>query len=349
MLVSIDLGYGYTKGVNEEGKKVIFPSVVGPGRDRSIASLFDDNMRGMDSLHVVVDGMEYFVGELAEKESSIASRTLSSEKITHPNTKVLLATATALLMPEGIRNVQLVTGLPYADYKKQSKQFEDFLRFFNTDIEFISGPLAGRKKKITFSKDVFLFPQAAGALFALLDDRERKEFLNSKKMISVVDIGYKTTDVVTFEWRDGPQLRTELSDTFDIGMSNVTKLVDLAFREKTGDRLSKNRIEQIIRDKVVYYNGQELDMTKEIALAHQHVAKTIADEVMVLWKEEKNSIFSVYLAGGGAIALHSFLKNLHPRVKVAPDAQFANAEGFLKFAYLLKTFVDQKDNVEAQE
>ncbi len=34
--IAIDLGYGQIKGINQDNKRVIFPSIISSGKDRSL-------------------------------------------------------------------------------------------------------------------------------------------------------------------------------------------------------------------------------------------------------------------------------------------------------------------------
>ncbi|MHB1419113.1 MAG: ParM/StbA family protein [Bacillota bacterium] len=228
MIISIDLGYGYTKGINNEGKSIVIPSVVGPGRDRSMVDILGGEKSGMDNLHVVVNGEEYFVGSLAEEENLGASRTLDADKISHTNTKVLLSIVAALLTPDTSPDIHLATGLPFADYITQRKPFEAYLKFFNTDVEFKGGPLLGKKRHIRFDR-TSLYPQAAGAIYSLMDNEMARAITRSGKMVSVVDIGYKTTDFVTFQSGNTFKIKTDLSDTINVGMNEMNRLASIAF------------------------------------------------------------------------------------------------------------------------
>ncbi|MHB1418252.1 MAG: ParM/StbA family protein [Bacillota bacterium] len=327
MIISIDLGYGYTKGINTEGKSIVIPSVVGPGRDRSMVDNLGGEKHGMDNLHVVVNGEEYFVGSLAEEENLGASRTLDVDKISHINTKVLLSIVAALLMPKSTPEIHLTTGLPFADYVNQRKSFEAYLKFFNTDVEFKGGPLQGKRRHIRFDQ-VSIYPQAAGAIYSLMDNEMVRAITKTGKMVSVVDIGYKTTDFVTFQSGSTFKYKTDLSDTINVGMNEMNRLASLAFHKKTGRRINTLQADEIIKNRIITFAGQEWDFTQEIEYAYETVARNIIDRVRQIWGDQSDFIQTVFIAGGGAIALGPYLRSLHHNLQVAPDAQTANAKGF---------------------
>lgn len=70
MLVSIDLGYGYTKAISEH-KQVLFPSVIAPAEEgldygRSFGYVIEFRKPGE------IQKRRLFVGELAQKEGRAA-------------------------------------------------------------------------------------------------------------------------------------------------------------------------------------------------------------------------------------------------------------------------------------
>lgn len=330
--IAVDLGYGFTKGVNQDGDKIIIPSIVGPGRDRSMADILGGSVKGLDNLYVLINGEEYYVGELAEEESLGASRTLDSDKIKHPNTRVLLATAAALLLRGECRDgIHLITGLPYADFALQRKEFKEYIKSFQAEVKFFGGPLKDKSRKIQFKK-VTEFPQAAGAIYSLLDNSMARAIARSGKMISVVDIGYKTTDFVTFQGSESFKTRTDLSDTLNVGMNEMHRLITHAFKKKTGKRIDPMMVDELINNKVISFGGREIDFSAEIDMAYRAIARSIMDSVRQIWGDMSDFIEVVFITGGGAIALKKHLHQLHHHLQVAPDAQFANARGFLAVA-----------------
>jgi plasmid segregation protein ParM len=330
--IAVDLGYGFTKGVNQDGKKIIIPSIVGPGRDRTMADILGGNVEELDNLYVLINGEEYYVGKLAEEESLGASRTLDADKIKHPNTRVLLATAAALLLRGECReNIHLITGLPYADFALQRQELKEYIKSFQANVKFYGGPLKDQSRKIKFN-DVTIFPQAAGAIYTLLDNSMAKAIARSGKMISVVDIGYKTTDFVTFQGSESFKTRTDLSDTLNVGMNEMHRLITHAFKKKTGKRIDPMMVDELINNKVISFGGREIDFSAEIDMAYRAIARSIMDSVRQIWGDMSDFIEVVFITGGGAIALKKHLHQLHHHLQVAPDAQFANARGFLAVA-----------------
>lgn len=331
MIIAVDVGYGFTKALNEYQRSAVFPSLVAPGQDRSLEGIFGAGQSGLDCLHVRVNGQEFFVGELARRGGMGASFTLEAWKIGHQNTQVLLATAAALLLPVGVATIHLATGLPYEDYRHQRQAMEEMLKVFRAEVEFLGGPLTGEGRTVRFYQ-ITVFPQAAGAVYASLDTQTLAQVAGSGRLISVVDVGYKTTDVVTFEAGHTFRLRPDLSGTVDQGISDLERRLLAVFTEKTGRRLDPARAGRLLEEGGIDLGGRFLDLREEISRTREALAGLIRDKVRTIWRDQADFIWRVYLVGGGCVYLAERLQKLHASTCLVEDAQLANARGFLAVA-----------------
>lgn len=334
--LGVDLGYGYTKAVSETGKRVLFASLVGSGRPRYLGGVFGPGgSEGLtDDLDVMIDGREYFIGDLARRESRDASRAFEQDKAAHPNTKVLLATAAALLADAKLGPVHLATGLPLRYYAAQKDRFKQVLEAMEAEVQFLSGPRKGQARLVKFSR-ITVFPQAAGAVYAaLLNDGQG----GPKKgaMVALVDIGYKTTDFIAFEIGERLRVREDLSGTIETGISDVHRAVQMALVGITKAEVDPAEVETAIKGGAIWYGGNMYDVAKIAEEARHEVARAIKDRVTLAWGPKAKYFAAVYLAGGGAEELKPHLADYHPAQVIVPEAQFANALGFLKVAEMLE-------------
>lgn len=68
MIIGVDVGYGYTKAMAENGESLVFPSVVGTGFERKLNKLIPSGVSEADNYDLIINGDEpqhYFVGNLA--------------------------------------------------------------------------------------------------------------------------------------------------------------------------------------------------------------------------------------------------------------------------------------------
>lgn len=153
--IGLDIGYGWVKGVNERGERVLIRSLVAPPYSRDLNDAFGVENQDTD-IHVVVtmpDGSkkEIFVGELA-LSSTKAAYAFDKNKIDHPTTTQLIATATSMLTVGVDQPLHLITGLPLDFYKTQKVQFENYLREFKGKVQHKAGKFEGTEYTIGFEK-----------------------------------------------------------------------------------------------------------------------------------------------------------------------------------------------------
>ncbi|MBS3984324.1 MAG: ParM/StbA family protein [Selenomonadales bacterium] len=329
--IGLDLGYGYVKGVNETGKAVSFPSLVGEAYDRPLSGLFGAGMGEETELHLVISDSEgrreFFAGDLARREGKNVSFAFDEDKIAHPNTKALLAAAALLLFPQTPAPVHLVTGLPLEQYIHKREEFREMLSRMVFSVHRKDGVT---RKQISFAKTT-VFPQAAGAVYyAIWDDRQR--YLNKGSYLGLVDVGFKTTDFVVFLVEDRLVLREDLSGTIPVGVSYLQTATEKLFADRTGTKLDVAESMRLVQSGKLIYKGREMDFSRELEDVKQELGRGIKDRLKTVWGNKINFFHTVFLAGGGAVALERALGGLHPTTTLVKDPRFANARGFLKVA-----------------
>lgn len=335
--IGLDLGYGYTKGINEEQKFILFPSLVGDAYERNLAGLFGGNSSNLtDNIHLSVmnsDGhkQEYFIGELARREGRNISFAFDNDKITHPNTKALLVAAAALLIPKEDVPVHIVSGLPLEQYIHQKRSFEEMIKNIKMIAEFKG---YGHVKVVKFEK-VTIFPQAAGAVYAAIWDQLEK-YLIRGSYLGLIDIGQKTTDYIVFYVDTNGKLilREDLSGTMDFGMANLNNAADKLFTQRTGAKLDIPELMQLVKENRIFYKGEMINLEKELEIVKAELARTIKDRIKLAWGNKMDFFNSIFLAGGGAKTLYTYMQDIYVNTILVKRAQMANAEGFLKVALM---------------
>ncbi|HHY80085.1 MAG TPA: ParM/StbA family protein [Thermoanaerobacter sp.] len=330
--IGLDVGYGYVKGVNEEGKEIIFPSLVGNAYERVLSGLFGADSKKIDNMHVViVNGKkeEYFVGELARREGKNVSYVFDEDKINHPNTRALITASCLLLFPEEEVPVHVVTGLPLEQYVHKKEELKNMLKNFKVMAYFKGDE---KVKTVKFER-ITIFPQAAGAVYyAVLDDIQR--YLIKGSYIGLIDIGFKTTDFIVFMVEDKLILREDMSGTMEVGMSVLNNEADKMFTQKTGSKIDLSELIRLISDGRIFYKGTELNFTREIDEVRNEIARVIKDKIKLIWGSKLDFFNTVFLAGGGARELLPYMRDIYENTLLVKNAQFANAKGFLKVAEL---------------
>ena len=305
MLISIDLGYGYTKAMTRD-KQILFPSVITqdnmPDLDLGFGSQLDYSV----SIRIINGNIKKFlVGKAAQMtEAPIISK--NREKFFTEYSAVFTLTAAYLVGGKGLTNVAL--GLPIAYYKNQKEKLQAFFKSISGYVSVNKQP----ERYISFT-NVFVFPQAGGALYTVGK-------LPEKGYVGVVDIGFHTTDFLLIECEpDQIELVNDCSSSIEIGVSTAIEKYQTLYLDKTGIPTSLNESYRL------WMFGKEQEL-KEIA--KKQVEQAIKVAILNKWQEIKDLIVQVYLAGGGAYEFEFSKLN----VQKLNSPEYANALGFYELA-----------------
>lgn len=333
--IAVDLGHGFVKAANENGRSLIFPSLVGEGFERQLKDVFGTGSREGKSKEydVTVDGKRYFVGNLAISESWNVTRAFDESRLEHFSTPVLYGTAAALLAGNVVYPTHLAAGLPFELFKTQRRDLQSRLAGMRSNVE-----VAGltRSRQVSF-EDVTVIPQAAGAFYSAILDAEGKatpggqEILKEGGMAAIVDTGYKTTDFMLVDL-GSLDIVESLCGTVNMAMNDVFVAAQRELQQMTGDVIDILEVEQAFTRGKFWFKGKEYLVSTIFADCVEGLAETIADRLRVAWKDRQKYIRVLFLAGGGANALAPAFTRRQMPVQVVSDAQFANAKGFLSLA-----------------
>ncbi|HHY79939.1 MAG TPA: ParM/StbA family protein [Thermoanaerobacter sp.] len=334
MHLGLDVGYGYTKGISGQNKRVLFPSVVARGFERAIDPFLKEDTDIIKNLYVKITTDDssssgyYYIGELAQRSSPFSVFDLNAHRVEIAETKILMAAASALLVDKDTAEFKVVTGLPLKQYKAQKDAFMGQIKNFEAVVEF---PDYNIKRVIKFT-DVNVFPQAAGAVYTALTMPNVYDYFIKNTYIVLVDIGFKTSDFATFYYNGKLDFIPDLSNTIDIGISRVLNFIDKIYTQKTGANADLETLMTIIREGRIYYRRKFIDFTNELNELKKETFQAIMKAVLNTLGDKYERISTVFVAGGGAVDLFMQLKDAHYKLVVIPEPQFANAKGFLKVA-----------------
>lgn len=336
--ISVDIGYGYVKAISSEtGKRIVFPSLVGRGHELGIASLFSEKKNPIENIHISYEGNDYFVGDLAERESRSVSRIFEQERFEHMYTKILLNTAIHLVTDGRVKNVYVSTGLPLDFYQSQRKSFRKSILGIQPLIEWRSGELTNQTIRLNI-ENAQVFPQGASAIFsALVNSKSRFTFphlMNTGNLIALIDIGYRTTDYVVVEIKEDSSFvpKVRLSGTIDDGVVNLHQQIEQAYRSKTGgaDLIEYHKM-RILNNGYITFKGKRINFTDTIESSKQTIATNISDRLKAAWVEESDLFDKIFLAGGGGKLFNKYLQShFDNRISLIEESQFANAIGYLR-------------------
>lgn len=325
MVVGIDIGYGFVKSFDGD-KEIVFPSVVGIGRDISYQSKLSSYKSPLDTLSISYKGKKYFIGTYAIRQSSIPSRSLDIKKPEDLNTLLLFLTAIGLYGSQQRQQFNVVTGLPtnyLLSYEDQLKSLLSGEHQLNIQIN------GGVDERQLVVSDVSIVPQPFGTLFnmALNNKGELSDRDMANKIIGIADIGFKTADFVV---ADSLEFVDRLSSSSNNGMVSAYDIIAAMVRSRYKIDKKDFELDRIVKNKSIKIAGVNYDISDIISEAYFNLATKIKTELDSLW--DYRELDTIILTGGGGEALSEYLIPKFNNMILADDAQFANVKGFWKLA-----------------
>jgi plasmid segregation protein ParM len=332
-VLGIDIGFGFTKATNGKDT-IIFKSLLGDAADIQFWADFGDNAP-TDHIHVTIDGESYFIGDLAEQQSSVLNFTLDQERLLSDYVKILSLTAAGMLMQdESSTNIpiNLISGLPIGYFKENHNRFNEQLAGHHT-ITYHSSDGKQKNREIYINK-VRMLPQPMGSIVNLLmnDNGKIGNPDLAKQKIGVVDIGFRTTDLAIL---DRLRYINRGSKTIDMGIAKGFGVIANKLREKSSVNVELYRLYRAAETGTITMRGHGFSFPKIRDQVYSQLATSIADEIDRLWANDWD-IESIFLSGGGSRELAGFLEplivgNVIP-IDPDQDSRLNNVKGYLKYA-----------------
>jgi plasmid segregation protein ParM len=326
MILSTDIGYGYTKGVGPDGLRFSFPSVIGTAEDIRFAT---DLIHGGEVRPVKYGDSRFFYGEQAVLQSRIQSAIFDRSRVHDHTYKMLFVAALvelAKLVPDTGR-VKVVTGLPvgfFGDRPEVVKSFEGVYRITAEHaMEFAV-------------ESVVVAPQPFGSLFQELLNKQGK-IVNSdmeKGRVGIIDVGTYTTDFVV---SDELRYVQRMSGSVRIGWSKVISQVQQALGDLYMLELMPHQVDRAVQAGEVRVRGEPVSLEPLIEPAITDIQTAIIARARDLWGEGTN-LDAILVSGGGGPQLYDAIHDVYPHARLLKNAFWANAEGLYRFGQRPATF-----------
>lgn len=323
--IGIDVGYGFVKSTDGE-REFIFPSVVGLGQELRYRSELSIRTRPLDNIAITVDNKDYFVGDLAIRQSEIASRSLDPNRAEDRNVKVLLLAGLNLYAQWENETFNVVTGLPTSYYAAYRDSWINNLRGSHV-VKVRAG--GQEKEKTLIIEKLRIVPQPFGTLYdralnaaGAIEDEDLAALT-----VGVVDVGFKTTD---FAVADQLEFIDHLSGSTPVGLSNAYGLIAERLRQEFKIDKEQHELDRIVERGEVRIAGKAYDISRTKREIFERVAHKIITELDSLW--DYRNLDVIFFTGGGAQALAEWLLPEFRNAILVDEPQVANARGFLKYA-----------------
>ena len=331
-VLGIDIGFGFTKATNGIDT-VIFKSIFGDATDMQFWMDFSDQ-GSSDFFHVTIDGKSYFIGDLAEQQSTVTNFTLDQERLITEFVKILALTVAGVFTEKGSEvnvPINIVSGLPIGYFKNNYKRFNEILTGHHKVIYHKHD--GGREVREIYINKVRMLPQPLGSILNVLMD-SRGKIVNmdlAKQKIGVVDIGFRTTD---FTIMDRLRYIDRGSRTMDTGISKAFTIIANKLREKCGVSVQLYRLYRAAEYGMIKMKGQGFNFAKIRDQVYAQLANNIANDIDRLWADDWD-IDTILLSGGGSLELARYLQPLIAgnvrSLTNGVDARLNNVLGYIKY------------------
>jgi len=326
MILSIDIGYGYTKGIGPDGLRFSFPSVIGTAEEIAFTS---DLIASTLAPAIQYADRRFFYGEQALLQSRLRTAIFDRSRVHDETYRLLFVAALAEVSRElpDRTNLNIVTGLPVG--------------FFN-DREDVVVSLAGEYQlelddTVTFDvEQVFVVPQPFGSLFReLLDEDGIISNLDVEHgRVAVIDVGTYTVD---FIMADALRFVQRFSTSIPTGWSEVVSTVQRALSDRYRLDMTLHEVDKAMRSGGPRVKGQPIDIEPLLKPALRDLETAIVAKARDLWGEGA-MLDLILITGGAAEHVAHAIRAVYPQSRVMPDAFWANAEGFYRFGQRPATF-----------
>ena len=328
-ILGIDLGFGFTKATNGR-RSLVVKSVIGEAEEQ-FGGRVTDTPRDEDHLHLELEDRSVFVGDLAERQSSLRSFTLDQERFIAESAKPLTLAAASVLVEPG-DPVRLVTGLPISTYRERA---EDLARLLRGRHSFTAIDAAGGRQRIALEVgEVHVMPQPFGSLYDLILDDEgeigdRGGLLQEK--VGIIDVGFQTSD---FTVSDRTSFLERASGSTESGIARAFAVIGGKLREKSGVSVELYRLYDGVQQGRIKIRGNTYELNRLIEHVFGQLATDLATEANRLWGDEWD-MDAILITGGGGAVLAPYLAPLL-RGNVLPvdpsrDARMNNVRGFYRY------------------
>ncbi len=334
-VIGLDIGFGYTKATNGQ-RFIVFKSVYGEASELQFREQLLSDPDEEEYLHLEIDDHNYFVGELAERQSVERYFTLDQSQFVAEFTKVLALTPLSQMV-ERQEPVKLVAGLPISHYRRHRSELINILKGQHPLV--IINKNGEREDSVVRVSDVKVVPQPFGTVMNLMlsdlgEVRDRR-FLGEK--IGVIDVGFRTTD---YTIADRTRYSERGSKTTDTGISRAYATIAAKLQESSGINVELYRLYNAVDRGSIKIHGKRYDLKLVKEHAFSQLASQIATDANRLWANDWD-IDRVMITGGGGAVLAPFMSS-HLKGEIMPvepgtDTRLNNVRGYWKYGKRLWT------------
>lgn len=343
ILISLDIGFGHSKAMNNNGMMQIIPSYVQKANDNGRITTRGKKELNVDMLTVYVDGEEYQVGKFASNifsDDDKSNRIVERNRAKDPQSRALFLSMIGLNLPDSDEEFDVIisTGLPNDDF---DTAVEDELKEFLFGIKQISFKTYNNVRPVIHKfinvEHVFIYRQPEGTLFDWLylpnfkKPTNDEDFLigkfitNPNATIAILDIGHLTLDGIITRQMHILENKSIKGEGFGVVYERLALRLTKFLNEKniqislTG---KDEDLDEIIRTKMFISRVEEISVAKIVDEVVYEYARSLFDNMMKAWKQDINRFEKFIITGGAAHILEPILNEMLQKNKFQPFSEY---------------------------
>lgn len=325
-MIGLDLGFRQVKATIEN-RNYRFDSVIGYPSAMELTEEFEEK-NPLANLTLTHEGNTYYVGAKAIRKTKNAQLTFTADKTNNKTDILKTMTALGLAMGDNEKeHFRILSGLPVDELEMENLKQEMANNLKGTH----SFVFNNQQKEATIDS-VKIIAQSAGAYYdyILNEDGTVKEERVKPKVV-VIDVGFRTTDVVSME-----DAKYNPSESFTIytGVHNVHNELRKKIMKNYRIQKQPTEMDAVLRERRLIVNGVEVELDQTIREATIPFAEKILSE-LPLYIANLQEVSLFLITGGGANVMRNFFTLPSPTEFIV-DPEQSNARGYYKYLKLLE-------------
>jgi plasmid segregation protein ParM len=307
--IAIDCGHGYVKGLSESGERVLFPSLIAhAGRGLDMGPLTAGKLTTVQWNGEQALSSSYLVGEDAMLQ---ASSLFGNDKAADSLTRDMTVIAASRLLKEAPETVvSLAVGVPLAWFGRERARLPRALE----------GIVRVNDHILNIAR-VEVFPQGVAAVLSALPAYPMRG------LYGLIDVGYRTTDYLVVQVGESglPTVVPGLAGSFENGVHHALQEVSTVIEQQWKVSYAPHELADMVA--TIMVRGHEIAIASDIREAYERLGQELSAKLQTVWAPVLPRLRTLYLAGGGVGVMPRVVGEMP--VKIVPDPQWANAQGYL--------------------
>lgn len=327
--VGLDIGFGYTKAIND-ADSVMFPSVTAHAReikfnaDKTAAAHPGDQLTDNEG--------SWFIGDLALTQGRegdiirLRGRTADESAIGNVFRTRLAKAALGKLYPTvhdgNIIHFRIATGLP-VEHMRDAGDLKKAL----VGQHLIQTDSANFIANVT---EVMVMPQPYGTIYAnTLTPAGDLNPCHTAIKTGVVDVGTYTVDIALDD--DGEYIDVQ-SGSVESGVFTAQERIASAINRDFRELPDQRTIDAVLKNACISVHGKpSIPYNDEVEQALAPLRSATLTLMNAKWKTGA-FVDVIYVSGGGAELVIDDIKAVYPQAQLVEKSQKANARGYLNYA-----------------